>query len=151
MPIPDGDVEGVQVPMRVSRVGPVSSLTFSVDGTNCKANIDRQVGLSHSFVSDLMGTLTAPDGTQATVFAFSGGDGRNMCRTVFTDTARRRFAGASGSRAPFTGDWRPDQPFSTFAGHQGNGTWTFKVADLAEIDTGVVRKVSIHVKGFVGG
>ena len=151
MPIPDGDVEGVQVPMRVSRVGPVSSLTFSVDGTNCKANIDRQVGLSHTFVSDLMGTLTAPDGTQATVFAFSGQDGRNMCRTVFTDTARRRFAGASGSRAPFTGDWRPDQPFSTFAGHQGNGTWTFKVADLAEIDTGVVRKVSIHVKGFVGG
>ena len=60
VPIPDDDVEGVQVPMRVNRVGPVSSLTFSVDGTNCKANLDRQVGLSHTFVSDLLGTLTAP-------------------------------------------------------------------------------------------
>jgi subtilisin-like proprotein convertase family protein len=151
VPIPDADEAGAQVPMTVSGVGPVSSVTFSVDGMNCDANVDSQVGLSHTFVSDLVGTLTGPDGTNAVVFQNSGEHGRNMCHTVFTDAATAPFAGVEAVKQPFTGNWRPAQPFATFAGTQGNGTWTFHVADLAEVDTGSIQRVSVHVKGFVGG
>jgi subtilisin-like proprotein convertase family protein len=152
VPIPDADPSGVRVDLPPVRgLGRVSEVTFSVDGSDCAANVDTSVGLAHTFVGDLVGTLTSPDGTTATLFERSGGTGRNLCRVRFADTAGASFSQATSTQEPFTGSWRPAQPLSVFFGTEGDGVWTFEVADLAGADTGAVRKVSVHLRGFVGG
>ena len=144
VPVPDATPEGVGVPLQVSGVGAVSHLTVSVDGSACtSADPGATAGIQHSFVADLVGTLRGPDLTQVTLFRRIGGSSDNMCQTVFTDSAERPIQGAASNQAPFTGSWRPAEPLSAFVGRAGDGTWTFRVADAAKSDTGVLRAVSV--------
>ena len=147
--IPDGDLAGASVRLAVSGVGPISRVTFSLDGATCSTNpTSTTVGLNHSFVSDLAGRLTSPDGTTITLFSGAGANGANFCKTVFADTGTRPIQGAAPSQAPFTGTWKPLQPLSGLVGRSGDGTWKFTVVDDAAVDTGTLRKLSIHLTGF---
>jgi len=106
--IPDGNDAGVSVPLPVSGVGNVARATFSVDGTSCSPAVASPlVGLDHTFVGDLVGSLVAPDGTSVTLFARRGLDGNNICQAVFDDAAARSITSATSAEAPFTGTWRP--------------------------------------------
>ena len=89
------------------------------------------VGLDHTFVSDLTGTLTAPGGATATLFAGSGGGGNNLCKVVFDDAAAAPFTSVLSSQAPFTGSWRPDDPLDPLLASAVEGDWTLKVVDDA--------------------
>jgi uncharacterized repeat protein (TIGR01451 family) len=151
VPIPDGDTDGISVPLAVAGVGTLSGVTFSIDGTDCTATAgSTTVGLDHTFVGDLVGTLTAPDGTSVTLFDRRGGSGNNFCQTVFDDSAAEPIGAATSTDNPFSQAWRPDSPLSALVAHAGDGTWTFHVADEANIDTGSVRAFSLHLAGFVG-
>jgi subtilisin-like proprotein convertase family protein len=148
--IPDADPAGVTAPLEVRGVGTVSTVTFSVDGTACSAaDASTTVGIQHTYVHDLVGTLKGPDGTTVTLFDEAGGDGNNLCRTVFADSASVPFDTVSSKAAPFTGSWRPAEPLAAFVGRPADGTWQFTVADLQPRDQGVLRAVSVHVSGFV--
>ena len=151
--IPDDLDAGVNVPLAVTGVGNLSVATFSIDGTAC-SNVpgSTTVGLDHTFVGDLVGTLVAPDGTTVTLFDNEGGGGNNFCQTVFDDSAARSISAAvpgEGGDNPYTGSWRPESPLSALAGHSADGTWNFHVADQAALDTGSVRAFSLHLSGFV--
>jgi subtilisin-like proprotein convertase family protein len=148
--IPDGDDDGVNVPVTVSGIGNVARATFSVDGTSCSPAVASPlVGLDHTFVGDLVGSLVAPDGTSVTLFDRRGLDGNNICQAVFDDSATRSIASASSREAPFTGSWRPESPLAGLNGHSADGTWNFHVADEAALDVGAVRAFTLHVSGFV--
>jgi subtilisin-like proprotein convertase family protein len=148
--IPDDAPEGVTVSIPVAGVGAVSKATFSVDGTSCDTTAgSTTAGLDHTFVGDLVGTLTSPNGTAIQLFGRVGGGGHNICQAVFADSADRPIGSAAPEEAPFTGSWRPTQPLSTFEGTAGDGDWTFNVADLAGADVGSVRELSIHLNGYV--
>jgi len=147
--IPDNSPQGVGVPLRVDGVGPVSRVTFSIDGTACAgARSDTTAGLEHTYVRDLVGVLRGPDGTTVPLFERAGEDGDNYCRTVFTDAASRSIQDAGATDAPFTGSWKPAGPLSAFVAKPADGTWTFTLSDLASNDTGELRAVSLHVSGF---
>lgn len=147
--IPDDNDAGVSIPVAVTGVGNLSGATFSIDGTACSAATPQPtVGLEHTFVGDLVGTLTAPDGTTVTLFDHDGGGGNNFCQTVFDDSATRSISSALATEAPFTGTWRPQSPLSALVGHPADGTWTFTVADQAAADVGSVRAFSLHLSGF---
>jgi subtilisin-like proprotein convertase family protein len=149
--IPDGNDAGVNVPLAVSGVGNVARATFSVDGTSCSPAVASPlVGLDHTFVGDLVGSLVAPDGTSVTLFARRGLDGNNICQAVFDDDAARSITSATSAEAPFTGTWRPETPLAALNGHSADGTWNFHVADEAGLDIGSVRAFTLHVSGFVG-
>jgi subtilisin-like proprotein convertase family protein len=148
--IPDADDAGVTIPLVASGVGPISKATFSVDGTVCNTDEgSTTVGIDHTFVNDLVATLTSPSGTSIQVFAFINSDGNNICQAVFDDSADISIDDATFDDAPFTGTWRPTQPLSTFIGENGDGTWQFNVADTFPEDTGSLRAVSLHLSGFV--
>ncbi len=148
--IPDADQAGATAPIAVSGVGPLSGLTVSVDGSSCTTDEGATtVGVNHTFVGDLTATLTAPDGTSIPLFAQAGGPGDNLCQVVFTDDATRAWSSALPEEAPFTGDWLPETPLSAVAGTQANGTWRFTIVDNAPIDTGTLRAVSLHLRGYV--
>jgi uncharacterized repeat protein (TIGR01451 family) len=153
--IPDSDLDGVSVPLAVTGVGPLATATFSIDGTTCDHTAgSTTVGLDHTFVGDLVGTLVAPDGTTVTLFNRLGGSfngGNNICQAVFDDAAARPISsvvpGEDGEN-PYTGSWQPDSPLSALAGHSADGTWNLHVADQAGLDIGSVRAFSLHLSGF---
>jgi len=152
VPIPDDSATGASVSIPVSGIGYGSKVTFSIDGSTCTTAIGATtVGLDHTFVSDLVGTLTAPDGATATLFAGTGGSGNNLCQVVFDDAAAEPFAPLPTARAPFTGTWRPAEPLDALLVGPADGDWTFAVADLATRDTGTIRAVSLQVAGFEAG
>ncbi|MFC3485645.1 S8 family serine peptidase [Amycolatopsis roodepoortensis] len=148
--IPDSDPTGVTVPITVSGVGRASKLTFSVDGATCSTDqTSATVGINHSYVGDLVGTLTSPSGAKATVFQRSGGSGNNLCQVVFADTAAAAFSSVSAANAPFTGTYKPAQALGGLAAGAADGTWKFTAVDVAGGDTGSIRAVSLHINGFV--
>jgi subtilisin-like proprotein convertase family protein len=151
VPIPDNNPAGASATVSVpAAFGRISRITFSIDGTTCTTAIGATtVGLDHTFVGDLIGTLTAPDGTSVGLFSRAGGGGNNICQAVFDDTAARAFQGVATTEAPYTGRWRPFQPLAGLVGHRADGTWTFKVVDAAGADVGSIRAFSLHLSGFV--
>lgn len=150
--IPDNNAAGVNVPIPVSLSGAVSKVTFSIDGTTCSSAIGATtVGLDHTWVGDLVGKLTSPSGATVTLFTRPGGtgnSGNNFCQTVLDDGATPSIQTITTSGAPWTGTFKPAQPLSAFIGQSATGTWVLNVSDLASIDTGGVRAVTLSVSGF---
>ncbi|SEF37694.1 Proprotein convertase P-domain-containing protein [Amycolatopsis pretoriensis] len=149
--IPDNSPVGASVTIPVTGVGRASKVAFSVDGATCSTDpASTTVGLNHSYVGDLVGTLTAPSGAKATVFQRNGGSGKNLCQVVFADTAAAAFSTVTSANAPFTGTWRPTQALTgNLTGAAVDGTWTFAVVDAAGGDVGSIRSVALHINGFV--
>jgi subtilisin-like proprotein convertase family protein len=149
VPIPDNDPTGAAATVDVAGVGYASSLTFSIDGTECSTTAaSPTVGVDHTFVGDLVGTLTAPDGRSATLFSRSGAGGNNLCQVVFDDAAAAPFSSALSTNAPYTGSWRPADPLSSLRVSPADGAWTLRVADRANADTGSIRAFSLHLTGY---
>ncbi|GLY41979.1 hypothetical protein Amsp01_080020 [Amycolatopsis sp. NBRC 101858] len=149
--IPDNSPVGASVTIPVTGVGRASKVGFSVDGTSCSTGTaSTTVGLDHTYVGDLVGSLTAPSGAKATVFQRNGGSGKNLCQVVFADNAATAFSTVTSANAPFTGTWRPTQSLTAgLTGAAVDGTWTFSVVDVAGGDVGSIRSVALHINGFV--
>jgi subtilisin-like proprotein convertase family protein len=149
--IPDNSPIGAGVQIPVTGVGKASKLTFSIDGETCStADGATTVGLDHTFVGDLVGTLTSPSGTTVTLFQRSGASGNNLCKVVFDDSAAASFSTVTADKAPFTGSWKPaTSTIGSLLTAPADGTWTFKVVDAAGTDKGSIRAVSLHVAGYV--
>ena len=142
--IPDSSPAGVDIPFTVSgATGAMADLTFQFDGSLCSATTGATtVGLDHSWVGDLVITLTAPSGTTVTLANRPGGalnSGNNFCNTVFDDDATTSIQEIVSAGAPYTGSFRPATPLAALEGENANGIWTLHVSDNALFDTGSVR------------
>jgi subtilisin-like proprotein convertase family protein len=114
--------------------------------------------LTHTYVSDLVIFLEAPNGQILGLFNRSGGGGDNFVNTVFADSGL--ITTATGS-APYTGLYKPlastfanciASTVTTFAGIGGgsispNGTWRLLVYDRASQDIGAITNWSISFPG----
>jgi len=148
--IPDNSTVGATVQLPVSGLGRASKISLSIDGATCNTTTgSTTVGVDHTYVGDLVGTLTSPSGATATVFSRNGSNGKNLCQVVFSDAAAAPFSSVTSSLAPFTGTWRPTTSIDALTGAPADGTWTFFVADRANADVGSVRAVSLHLNGYV--
>jgi subtilisin-like proprotein convertase family protein len=153
--IPDNNAAGVNVALPISGVGNLARMVFSFDGTTCSSAIGATtVGLDHTWVGDLIGTLTSPGGTSVTLFNRPGGagnSGNNFCQTVLDDSAASSIQNILVAQAPFTGTFRPASPLAALVGQNADGTWTLNVSDRAALDTGGVRAFSLRASPFVCG
>ncbi|NUT45849.1 MAG: S8 family serine peptidase [Saccharothrix sp.] len=148
--IPDNDATGASVQIPVSGVGRGSKIEFSVDGATCNTDTaSTTVGIDHTFVGDLVGTLTSPSGATATLFQRNGSTGNNLCQVVFDDSAAKAFSSVTSALAPFTGTWRPATPLGALLAEPVDGTWTFKVVDAVSSDRGSIRSVTLKINGYV--
>ncbi len=122
------------------------------DGSITDLNV-RLFGLRHSFVSDLTILLIAPDGTRATLMAEVGGDSALRRSSIrFNDEARRRLPAGSafGSGAYKPTDnaarQRPPARLSTFDGIDPNGTWTLRIIDPYNGDSGRINGARLIIR-----
>ncbi|MBN9523867.1 S8 family serine peptidase [bacterium] len=122
------------------------SLTVPTVGT--VADVTASVTLTHTFVKDLVITLTSPSGKVITLFNRRGGSGDNLTGTTFDDAAATAI---SAGRAPFSGSYRPEQALSGFDGLAGNGTWTLSVTDQGRGDIGTITRFTVGIVFASGG
>ncbi len=116
-------------------------------GSAAITDLNFGITLTHTFVSDLVITVTSPDGRSVTVFNRRGGSGDNLTNTVFDDEAETTL---NKGRAPFTGSFRPEQLLAAFDGKSAVGTWTVSVSDRTQRDTGTVLSAFIDVATGAG-
>jgi subtilisin-like proprotein convertase family protein len=130
--IPDDSSAGVSSTIVIPELIPgQSQLIKDID-----VNISR---ITHGWVGDLTIQLTGPDGTTVRLAQHPGGPdngGKNFVDTVFDDEAALNI---SSGTAPYTGSFRPQSDeLSRFDGKPKEGTWTLRVRDLFEGDTGTL-------------
>ena len=167
VPIPDFSGPAAVVPIQVSGLmDTVSEVRLSFDGSACtNAQGATTVGLEHSYISDLVVTLSspAPNTRSSTLINRAGylaptsqnpqgGDnpGNNFCGTYLEDGAPSGLSiqNVTSGDAPFTGHYKPNQSFATFKNLSGanlNGTWHLSVQDLSGGDTGNIRGFSLII------
>lgn len=155
--IPDGSSPGVTVNLPVSGTGTIQDINFRFDGSSCSTTIgSTTVGLDHSYVGDLIVTLTSPQGTPVILMnrpgsasgTTSGSNGNNFCQTILDDdgafTAIQSIA-TGGTGAPYSGSYLPNSPLSAFDGQNADGIWQLNVRDAGVNDTGSVRAFSLII------
>jgi subtilisin-like proprotein convertase family protein len=133
-PIPDDDAAGVSSSVFVPEGGRIKDLNVRIPGTSSNPGID------HGWVGDLVIDLIAPDGTTVRLVEHPGGpdnDGDDFAGTTFDDEAGTNI---SAGTAPYAGSFRPQRDqLSRFDGKSRRGTWTLRVRDLFEGDTGTLE------------
>jgi hypothetical protein len=149
--IPDNQPGGVRIPLVVANfAGTIGDLDFRFDGNACTAAPGATtVGLNHTWVGDVVVTLTSPANTTVTLMNMPGGSsnaGDNFCQTVLDDEGGgASIQNVTAGQAPYRATFRPAGALAAFRGQDPNGTWFLTVRDTASQDTGAVRAFSLRV------
>ena len=121
--IPDNNPSGVSSTITIAGAAVAASLV--------SVRIDH---LDHTFDSDLIFTLTAPNGSSVLLCNQEGGGDENFINTLFTASASTPISNGAG---PFTGSFLPENPFTSLTG-LANGTWSLTITDNAPSDEGAL-------------
>lgn len=148
--VPDVNSAGVAIPITVSNFsGNIEDLNFRFDGDSCTSAAGATtVGLAHTRVSDLVVTLTSPQGTTVMLLTRPPSDGNNFCNTTLDDEGGSlSIQTINGAGAPYAGTFMPSSPLAAFRGQNANGMWTLRVSDRVRGETGSVRAFSLALAG----
>jgi subtilisin-like proprotein convertase family protein len=105
-------------------------------------DVDVELDIAHTWDSDLLITLVAPDATEIILVENRGGSGDNFTGSVLDDSTTQAISEGS---APFTGGFRPEELLSGLNGKSANGDWTLRVADRASGDGGALEGWSLTI------
>lgn len=130
--IPDVNPDGASSSIVVGSLGPINSVTVSLDR------------LSHTYAGDLIATLSNGSATidlfnRLGVPATTFGNNRNFRGTYsFSDSASASLPEPAGSTNDIIagGTYKPEGQLANFAGASTAGTWTLKISDRAGADVG---------------
>ena len=150
--IPDSG-NGTDVAFAVSGLtSNINDLNFRFNGTSATTGSS---GFDHSWVGDVVFTLTSPQGTPVTLInrIDSGGTNGNCSvdnffNTILDDEAAGGVIVDNNCTAGMTGTFRPAAPLSLFDGENPNGTWTLNLADPATGDTGTLRAFALEITSY---
>lgn len=105
------------------------------------ADINVSLELDHTFLADLVITLTSPSGTVTTLISSSCGDLGNI-NAVFDDEGGNFTCGGDPA---ISGTIKPLGPLSVFNGESIKGEWILQVSDNAASDGGSLKSFSLEV------
>jgi len=132
-PIYDNDTSGTISRITVAGPGTVGSVTVFLS-------------LDHTFISDVVARVTAPNGQTRRLLENNGG-GENAL-TFFDDSF-----GTMATDLSYFAPWgylRPIDTFGNFGGSTVGGTWTLKVFDDVANDSGVVKGWGLRFYNTLG-
>ncbi|MDO8390584.1 MAG: proprotein convertase P-domain-containing protein [Actinomycetota bacterium] len=153
VPIPEaGDLSGTN-PGAVANafvtasglLGEVTDVDLRIDGSACSATAgSTTVGIDHTFINDLVITLTSPSGTSVNLIENTDGGGNNLCQTYLDDeSVGAGIQTVATASAPFTGSFTPSNALSAFDGEDPNGNWTLSAQDFFSSDIGNLRAFTV--------
>lgn len=153
--IPDNVAGGVNVVTNVATACTITDMNFRFDGTPSADPASTTVGLSHSWIGDLIIKLTSPAGTTVTMIDrpgvpalnSSGCNSNNLAQVTIDDDggfpAIENQCGSDNNAAFPSGTFSPNNPLSAFDGQSTAGNWTLNVSDNAGQDTGSIRAFTL--------
>ena len=103
-------------------------------------DIDLEVSIEHTFLSDLILSLIAPDGTEVVLAKNIGLRQSNFENTVFDQEG----SSIEEAQAPFSGSFQPKESLEVFNGKSSYGRWRLKVEDVERADTGRIQLFNIN-------
>jgi subtilisin-like proprotein convertase family protein len=103
--IPDNNPAGITDKITVTEQGAIASIKIELD-------------ITHTYIGDLVISLTSPQGAVISIHNRNGGSADNIKKTY---------------------DVQSVPSLASLAGKAIAGDWTLKVADLAQVDTGVLN------------
>jgi uncharacterized repeat protein (TIGR01451 family) len=123
----------------------VTTSTLTIAGV-AGSIIDLNVNLTliHTFDSDLVISLIAPDNTIVLLSNHRGSVGDNFSGTTFDDQAAIPIAFGS---PPFSGSFQPETPLSVLNGLSPNGVWQLQINDSVPVDAGFLQSWSLSLQG----
>jgi len=132
-------------PLEISAVGTPTITSISninlTDATVSDVNVT--INITHTWVNDLVITLTSPTGTVVALTTNNGAAGADdYTNTVFDQDAS---SSITSGTAPFTGTFIPEGDLSTFNGEGALGDWILTVTDTANQDGGSLLEFSLEV------
>ncbi len=111
--IPDGNSFGI-----------TSQITFSGTGETVNRNVNIDINITHTWIGDLIVTLTSPSSTRVTLHNRTGGDAENIVGN-------------------YPQNLTPFESLDAFVGEPLDGTWNLTVSDNAGYDTGVLNSWAV--------
>ncbi|MFM7974970.1 MAG: proprotein convertase P-domain-containing protein, partial [Pirellula sp.] len=130
------------VPVPINDVATsTSTISVPIPGASI-LDINALINLTHTWDSDLLISLIAPDNSRIILSDSNGGSGDNFTNTVFDDSAATSIIFGT---APFTGTFAPEEPLANFNGLQSGGTWTLEIVDQVGGDSGTLFNWSISI------
>ena len=131
----------VAIPDSNNGVPGVAEATITVGpGTGTINYLVVAVGITHTYVGDLIGSLSNGTNT-VTLFTREGGAPNLAGTYVFTDTSTTRLGGTglilTADVIP-ADNYMPATPMADLNGVPYEGTWTFRITDNAGIDIGTI-------------
>jgi subtilisin-like proprotein convertase family protein len=133
--------QATDVPVAIPATGTITATMTIAESFNI-ADLDVVLDIAHTFDGDLSISLTSPEGTVVPLITRRGGSGDNFTNTALDDEAVTPIATGT---APFTGDFIPESPLSTFDTQTTIGTWTLTVNDGTAGDSGSVLGWGLYV------
>ncbi|MCG2460604.1 M12 family metallo-peptidase [Flavobacteriaceae bacterium F89] len=130
------------LPEEIAKVGTstiTSKITFLDDLPIADVNVN--LDIMHSFISDLTVSLTSPMGTTVVLISNSCGDSKNMVAT-FDDDAD---IFVCGNNPAISGIVKPLGSLASFVGESVQGDWILTVEDNAPSDGGSLNSFSLDV------
>jgi subtilisin-like proprotein convertase family protein len=120
---------------KLIRGGMTTTSTLAVPATVLGAvtNAAVKIAVGHNCVRDLVLKLTNPEGTAIELSSNNGSVGHNYLNTVFADSGTTSVVHGN---APFTGVYKPEQPFTRFHGQAGAGNWKLDVVETFDDPNG---------------
>mgnify|MGYP001814852471 CR=1 FL=1 len=116
--------------------------TIEVTDTFTLQDINVELNISHTRLSDLRVVLVSASGTRIELFNGIGGSSDKFTATLLDDEAADSILEGS---APYTGSFRPVGDLALLEGEQVNGTWTLEVHDQARRELGTLDSWSLIV------
>ena len=163
--IPDNLPAGVNINLPVTGVGTVSDLNFLFDPAvpaNCDGTAgDVDCAVNHTWVGDLIVTITPPDGAPTVTIVdrpgmpttAAGCNNNNFSLISLNDEGGLPSIEVQGNPSSAacntaflfpSGNFSPNNPLSALDGESSEGTWVINVSDRAAADTGSVRRFSLE-------
>ncbi|MDE3742465.1 reprolysin-like metallopeptidase [Maribacter polysaccharolyticus] len=134
--------EATDVPITISSVDtPTITSTIAFYDDMPIADVNVYLEIDHSYLADLVVTLTSPAGTEVVLLSSSCGDLENVNAT-FDDDASNFIC--SGDPA-ISGTIKPLGALSSFNGESLYGEWTLEINDNAASDGGSLKTFTMDV------
>jgi subtilisin-like proprotein convertase family protein len=129
----------ITIPFQVITV--TSTLTIGATDSVTISDLNVQLDISHTYVSDLNVRLTSPSGTQVQLFANRCGSNNNV-NALFDDAG---IAIVCGQNPAISGTVLPSQSLAAFNGQVSQGIWTLSVSDTFNQDGGTINNWGINI------
>ena len=114
------------VPVNIRSNKTITS-TITVDQSQTIADLEVQLAIDHSRISDLEIELIGPGGETVALATGRGGSNADYPNTIFDDDALVSIADSTAP--PFIGHFQPEGKLSDFGGTEAQGTWTLRIRD----------------------